>query len=148
VFIIGHLGGIPKRKVFPIGEDGGECDAMDKGQTQITGTINSSMMKGGNKQDSSSNVLIQVNNPAHSNDRVYSDEGISPTLDTIQGGRRQPFIKGETRIRRLTPIECARLQGFPDDWCVDLSDSQAYKCYGNAVTTNVITEIVKRLYDR
>jgi DNA (cytosine-5)-methyltransferase 1 len=47
------------------------------------------------------------------------------------------------RIRRLTPVEYARLQGFPDDWCSMLSDSAAYKCYGNAVTTNVICEIMK-----
>lgn len=51
------------------------------------------------------------------------------------------------RIRRLTPLECERLQGFPDDWTkfgVDgelISDSQRYKCCGNAVTTNVITYI-------
>jgi len=36
--------------------------------------------------------LIQINNPVHSNDRVYSEEGISPTLNTMQGGNRQPFI--------------------------------------------------------
>lgn len=35
--------------------------------------------------------VIQLNNPKHSNDRVYSDEGCSPTLNTMQGGNRQPF---------------------------------------------------------
>jgi len=35
---------------------------------------------------------IQVNNPSHSNNRVYGEEGISPTLNTMQGGNRQPFI--------------------------------------------------------
>jgi len=55
------------------------------------------------------------------------------------------------QIRRLTPIECERLQGFPDDWTkygkdidgniVDISDTQRYKMMGNAVTTNVITAI-------
>lgn len=57
-------------------------------------------------------------------------------------------------IRRLTPIECERLQGFPDNWTkygiingkqVGISDSQRYKCCGNAVTTSVITEIGKRI---
>lgn len=51
----------------------------------------------------------------------------------------------ERRLRRLTPIECARLQGFPDDWHVGMSDTQAYKQYGNSVTVNVIEEIAKRL---
>ena len=54
------------------------------------------------------------------------------------------FIK-DGRIRKLTPIECERLQGFPDNWTEGLSDSQRYKCLGNAVTTNVITEIGKAI---
>ena len=49
------------------------------------------------------------------------------------------------RIRRLTPTECERLQGFPDGWTEGLSDTQRYKCLGNAVTTNVITAIMERL---
>ena len=60
-------------------------------------------------------------------------------------------IKQDMKIRRLTPIECERLQGFPDNWTqygADgelISDTQRYKMCGNAVTTNVITEIAKRL---
>jgi len=49
------------------------------------------------------------------------------------------------KIRRLTPTECERLQGFPDGWTEGISDTQRYKCLGNAVTTNVITAIGKRL---
>ena len=51
-------------------------------------------------------------------------------------------------IRRLTPIECERLQGFPDNWTkygVDdelISDTQRYKCCGNAVTVNVVRDIM------
>lgn len=51
------------------------------------------------------------------------------------------------RVRRLTPVEYERLQGFPDGWTefgVDgepISNTQRYKCLGNAVTTNVITHI-------
>ena len=48
-------------------------------------------------------------------------------------------------IRRLTPVECERLQGFPDNWTEGISDTQRYKCLGNAVTTLVITEIGKKL---
>lgn len=40
-------------------------------------------------------------------------------------------------VRRLTPTECARLQGFPDDWCAMLSDSEQYRAYGDAVCVNV-----------
>ena len=49
-----------------------------------------------------------------------------------------------SKIRRLTPIECERLQSFPDGWCMG-SDSQKYKQTGNAVTVNVIEAIMKRL---
>ena len=50
-----------------------------------------------------------------------------------------------SQIRRLTPTECERLQGFPDGWTDGISDTQRYKCLGNAVTTNVVCEIAKRL---
>jgi len=40
-----------------------------------------------------SDEIIQLNDPKHSNDRIYSDEGISPTLNTMQGGNRQPFVQ-------------------------------------------------------
>ena len=49
-------------------------------------------------------------------------------------------------VRRLTPVECERLQGFPDGWTEGVSDTQRYKMLGNAVTVNVIEEIGKRLY--
>lgn len=57
-------------------------------------------------------------------------------------------------IRRLTPVECERLQGFPDDWTKyglfddvikEISDTQRYKMCGNAVTTNVIEDVFRRL---
>jgi DNA (cytosine-5)-methyltransferase 1 len=59
------------------------------------------------------------------------------------------------RIRRLTPVECERLQGFPDRWTehglttegeeVVISDTQKYRCLGNAVTTNVISFLGQKL---
>jgi DNA (cytosine-5)-methyltransferase 3A len=48
-------------------------------------------------------------------------------------------------IRKLTPVECARLQCFPDEWCSMLSNTQQYKCYGNAVNVEVIKHIVSYL---
>ena len=131
--------------------------------------------------------------------RVFDINGISPTLDTMQGGGREPKIRvreatkqgyaeasvgdsvnlshpnsktrrgrvgegvantivtGNTqgvvtpnfRIRKLTPRECWRLQGFPD-WAFDKaqevnSNSQLYKQAGNSVTVNVIKEIARYL---
>ena len=56
------------------------------------------------------------------------------------------------RIRRLTPVECERLQAFPDNYTkygADgslISDTQRYKCIGNAVTTTVITAIINEMF--
>ena len=146
---------------------------------------------------------MQINSPIHSNDRIYNPKRLSPTLNTAQGGNRQPFVamkwnrteKGKkarrefqkkgrdytpfndghrelvpskdniigtitsqaiakdsllgnkASIRRLTPLECERLQGFPDGFTEGVSDTQRYKQLGNAVTVNVVEEIVRRLYD-
>ena len=54
---------------------------------------------------------------------------------------------GYRRIRRLTPQECERLQGFPDNWTEGISDTQRYKCLGNAVTVNVIEAIGRALQE-
>lgn len=75
-------------------------------------------------------------------------------LTGSQNSRKSANYVVGKRIRRLTPIECERLQGFPDDWTLVelpngkmMSDSQRYKMMGNAVTTNVITAIGKRLIE-
>lgn len=82
----------------------------------------------------------------------YLRSGARPRDDN---GKPQLLPIGYRRIRRLTPIECERLQGFPDNWTkygltkdgkvIEISDTQRYKCCGNAVTTNVITDIGKYL---
>ena len=60
-------------------------------------------------------------------------------------GQDKHGVMINSQIRRLTPTECERLQGFPDGWTDGISDTQRYKCLGNAVTTNVVCEIAKRL---
>lgn len=71
---------------------------------------------------------------------------LSTTVRVGMGSKADStFIQGDNAIRRLTPKECERLQGFPDDWTAGVSDTQRYKCCGNAVTVNVIKEIMKRL---
>ena len=178
VFIIGHLTepGRSGSKIFPIGESGNV--ATKKEPTVYT--LDANYYKGPAKQ--SRTMIQQVNSPIHSQNRIYSKEGISPCLNSTDGGNQQPFIlcdsgpgrkdqlrdqtipplrantgaghnnivchstlprssvsgKGGTghlkrddelsyccdaanniaveinqQIRRLTPIECERLQGFP-----------------------------------
>lgn len=90
--------------------------------------------------------------------RVIENGDISPTLDTgCEVGRVEESKHGyitledgtKARIRKLTPRECFRLQGFPDEYferaASVCSDSQLYKQAGNSVTVNVIYEIARRL---
>jgi DNA (cytosine-5)-methyltransferase 1 len=63
-----------------------------------------------------------------------------------KNGKPQLLPIGYRRIRRLTPLECERLQGFPDGWTEGISDTQRYKCLGNAVTVNVIEAIGRQLF--
>ena len=79
--------------------------------------------------------------------------GISPSLTTMQGGNRQPKVliqQPQYRIRKLTPKETWRLQGFKD---ADFekaqavnSNSQLYKQAGNSISVNVLMEIYKILF--
>ncbi|MBQ3011012.1 MAG: DNA cytosine methyltransferase [Oscillospiraceae bacterium] len=79
--------------------------------------------------------------------RVYSPEGIAPTLTTCGGYREVKILDlSKFRVRKLTPTEYGRLQAFPmQDWEQVVSDSQAYKQFGNAVTVSVVTAIAQKL---
>lgn len=50
-------------------------------------------------------------------------------------------------VRRLTPVECERLQGFPDDWTAGQSDSTRYKQMGNAVAVPVVEWLIQNIVD-
>jgi DNA (cytosine-5)-methyltransferase 1 len=76
--------------------------------------------------------------------RVYDINGINPALNAGQeawGGN----ILNTSKIRRLTPRECFRLQDFPESFKMPCSDSQMYKQAGNSITVGVLEKIIKRL---
>ena len=83
--------------------------------------------------------------------RIFDKSGISPTVMTHGGGRYNIKVLNERdkKVRRLTPRECFRLQGFPDSYFEKAktvnSNFQLYKQAGNSVTVNVIYEIAKKL---
>lgn len=82
------------------------------------------------------------------NNRVYSVEGISPTLTAVSGGTHhiKIFDPSRYRVRKLTPTEYGRLQAFPvSAWKQVVSDSQAYKQFGNAVTVTVFEAIARKI---
>lgn len=59
------------------------------------------------------------------------------TMAKMHRACQDNYVTQNGRVRRLTPRECARLQGFDDDFLIPVSDTQAYKQFGNAVTVNV-----------
>lgn len=179
VYIVGHLGKNSTRKVFPIFRENQEANQGTSVKIHQVGQLNKTKSFGGNPQVG----------------RVYGTDGLSPTLNTMQGGGREPKIaikeatkkgyaeatigdsinleqpnsktrrgrvgkgiantlttscnqatldveKGKIRIRKLTPRECWRLQGFPDESFNRAekvnSNSQLYKQAGNSVTVPVI----------
>jgi len=73
----------------------------------------------------------------------------APKILEMQYGTDRPIDPSpDMRIRRLTPTECERLQGFPDGWTEGVSDTQRYKLLGNAVTVPVIEFLGARIRDR
>jgi site-specific DNA-cytosine methylase len=86
-------------------------------------------------------VAISFDTQFGSNATTFED--MSPTLKASQ---QPPSVTG-TLVRRLTPVECERLQGFPDDWTAGQSDSQRYKQMGNAVAVPVVEWLIGNICD-
>lgn len=88
---------------------------------------------------------------------LQGQQGNTCTLTTRYGAdgngsyiTERKFNAQENKIRRLTPIECERLQGFPDNWTKygtqgEILDSQRYKMCGNAVTVNVVQAVANKI---
>lgn len=140
VFIIGHLRGRSRPKVFPITETSNATLKQLVGGSQgyrVYDTSGVSCTLVGAKTG-----LYFVNQPR------YDKYQGSKTSQTIRVGGDIPLVL-ESSVRRLTPKECFRLQGFPDEYFERAkavnSDSQLYKQAGNSVAVNVIYEIAKRL---
>ena len=84
--------------------------------------------------------------------RIYSVHGKSVTLSANGGGQgaktglyKIDLPDGDYVIRKLTPIEAERLQTLPDDYTAGISNTQRYKCIGNAWTADVIAHILRGL---
>lgn len=228
IYIVGHLRGTSTRKVFPIQRKGRYASKKQSikvvGNTSKTGYRSHDILddNGISKTITASegvkvNTLVALHNSVKQignirktssfggnpqTGRVYDTNGISPTLNTMQGGGREPkiLIKNNTklgyleahngdgvdlsyptsnnrrgrvqnkrsntletssnlgvvvgkenlRIRKLTPLECWRLQGFSDEQFYrakqsGVSNTQLYKQSGNAVTIPVVKTIAERL---
>lgn len=142
VFIIGHLRGERTYRVFPITRGVARVsneDSIDK-IYKVREAVKAGYSLAG-VGDS-----INFSHPNSKTRRGRVGKNIANTLLTSD---EQGVVLSDYKIRKLTPRECWRLQGFPD-WAFDKaqavnSKSQLYKQAGNSVTVNVIEEIAKRI---
>ena len=163
IYIVGYIGNRGGPQVFPIGESSSQDN-----QTQRIGdhtrTITTAHSHGTAKHMSYVKIpeatkqgyaeakegdSINLSVPNSKTRRGRVGKGEAQTLDT---GMQQYTI--QSGIRRLTPIETCRLQGFPDDWnaygefdgkVVEMSDTQRYKQCGNAVTVDVVQAVAQKV---
>ena len=148
-----YFRGTSRPEVFPIGNsdrvsEEGRQEGETKGEisTAITTDYRKGVHSGGETYIQDTKEITQGMSDAQ---RVYESEGLAKTLKGLGGGQgaKTGLYLKDARIRRLTPTECERLQGFPDGWTakgimdgkeVGMSDTRRYKALGNAVTVNVI----------
>ena len=94
-------------------------------------------------------IQIGIINKGGQGERIYSIEGHAVTLSAYGGGAASKtgayLVDG--KIRRLTPRECARVQGFPDSFKLPTTKAQAYKQFGNSVPVPVVKAIMKEILD-
>ena len=100
-------------------------------------------------------VLLSPNNFGHKAGdgtitRKHTETQIHPALQVNCGSSQATYYSSNSRIRRLTPKECWRLQGISDEITdkviqAGISDTQMYRSAGDACTVNVIYEIAKKL---
>jgi len=76
---------------------------------------------------------------------IHGDGESVGSLRSSNGGSSRDYIADDTIVRRLTPVECERLQGYPDGWTAGQSDSQRYKQLGNSVAVPVFEWVGRRL---
>ena len=80
----------------------------------------------------------------------WIEGGVMPTLNRMDnnGEAYATALIVDPVVRRLTPLECERLQGFPDNWTDGQADSNRYKQIGNAVAVPVVQWIINRMVER
>ena len=182
IYLVGHLAGRSIPGIFPIGED--DCLFTTKTQSQSQAQISTTIKANGNMNADDTYIQVgtyRTHNDGRGFREVKKNIAPTITARAREDGSGMPVIRQLPRgknkgadlticptissnafqennllggVRRLTEIECERLQGFPDDWTQygyyngkirRISKTQRYKLIGNAVTVDIVTMIAKRL---
>ena len=105
-------------------------------QNDVINTLQARMGTGGNNMPMVAHAYDEFN------------DSIADTHHTLRSGTKQSTgVVMESQVRRLTPLECERLQGFPDNWTEGQSDTNRYKQMGNAVAVPVVEWIIQNICD-
>lgn len=148
LFIVGNLRGRSRPKVFPFREVG---TVSGEAQPLLAYSLTATDYKGPSKQRPN---IVPGTLRTHKDGMGFREikSALAPTIPARarEDGNGQPVIAIKTGFRRLTPLECERLQAFPDGWTQYgkdgelISNTQRHKTIGNAVTVNVIEAIFDR----
>ena len=167
IYLIGHLAGRSIPGVFPIGEN--DFPAKEKTESQLQAPISTTLKASGAMRPDDTYIIPMVaatltggghSGGLHSDMTVIrqlkrgknkgADLTICPTISS-NAFQENNLLNG---VRRLTEIECERLQGFPDNWTQygdyngaikPIAKTQRYKLIGNAVTVNIVEFIAKKI---
>lgn len=103
----------------------------------------------GNMEIPNKPIQIGIVNKGGQGERIYHPKGHSITLSAHGGGvgSKTGLYKINGKIRKLSPRECARLQGFPESFKIHDSISQAHKQFGNSVSINVLQYITMNIIE-
>ena len=126
----------------------GIVPALNQAKSDLILRIKTANQKG--YQEAEAGDAVRLYQPESNTQRGRVGKGIAHTLETTG----QQGVVDSYRIRRLTPIECERLQGFPDDHTAfgnydgevkPMSNTQRYKQCGNAVTVDIVSLVAEQL---
>lgn len=133
-------------------EADGSPDGEGRGYQIIAPTVSCKWAKGSGGRSGGGQMAVAVAMRGRKDGaelEIGDDQAFA--LRSSQGGGDKPMMQSRMGVRRLTPRECERLQGFPDDWTrwgadgKEISDSARYRMIGNAVTAKVAHWIGKQL---
>ena len=147
LYIIANLRGSSGRKILPLGKVSKRNDKSRKelyATDECSSTLTATYWKGygGGRPMIKESKPVQMKYRANVNSNMKERVQDRDETWTLTSNSNDFTITDGDRVRKLTPIECERLQGFADDWTKGISDTQRWKCLGNAVTTNVVEYIV------
>jgi len=143
VFIVGHLRGNGGQQIFPIRESNRTDEEISRKSKKKKLWVHDLCISQTIQTDGFGATIIshspRTGNPKQGGTGMLTSDKYCFTIDSTPH-----YVDG---VRCLTPVECERLQGFPDGWTEGVSDTQRYKQLGNAVTVNVIQAIGKKILE-